>query len=76
MKEHKSRIKLISSLSSEEIDLLISKLEGSIKIVETTEFHQSVIGGMSSARKPLIKLVEFRASKTTKCVANKIMPPI
>ena len=36
--------------------------------------HQ--IGGMSSARKPPTKLAEFRASKTTKCKDNKIMPPV
>ena len=39
LKEHKSRIKLISSLSSEEIDRLISKLDGCIKIVERSKFE-------------------------------------
>ena len=32
--------------------------------VKTTEFHQSLIGGMSSARKPTI-IGGIRASKTT-----------
>ncbi|MBI2102070.1 hypothetical protein HYT53_05670 [Candidatus Woesearchaeota archaeon] len=38
LKEHLSRIKLLSSLSSGEIDSLISKLRGHIKIVEKSKF--------------------------------------
>ena len=38
LKEHLSRIKLLSSLSSSEIDQLISKLRGHINIVEKSKF--------------------------------------
>ena len=38
LKEHLSRIKLLSSLSSGEIGSLISKLRGHIKIVEKSKF--------------------------------------
>lgn len=39
LNEHLSRIKLISSLSSSEVDLLISKLRSHINIVEKLEFE-------------------------------------
>ena len=39
LKEHLSRIKLLSSLSSGEIDSLISKLRAHIKIVEKSKFE-------------------------------------
>ncbi len=41
-KEHKARIKLLSSLSSSDIDLLINKLEGRIIIVEKSKFEKSL----------------------------------
>lgn len=39
LEEHLSRIKLLSSLSSNEIDSLISKLRGHINIVEKSKFE-------------------------------------
>src|SRR3989344_9438858 len=39
LKEHLPRIKLLSSLSSSEVDLLISKLKGHINIVEKSKFE-------------------------------------
>jgi predicted nucleic acid-binding protein len=39
LKEHFSRIKLLSSLSSSEVDSLISKLRGRINIVEKSKFE-------------------------------------
>ena len=39
LKEHLSRIKLFSSLSSSDVDSLISKLKGHITIVEKSKFE-------------------------------------
>ena len=39
LEKHLSRIKLLSSLSSSEVDLLISKLKGQINIVEKSRFE-------------------------------------
>lgn len=39
LKEHLSRIKLLSFLSSSEVDLLISKLRSQINIVEKSKFE-------------------------------------
>ena len=39
LNEHLSRIKLLSSLSSSEVDSLISKLKGHINIVEKSKFE-------------------------------------
>ena len=39
LKEHLSRIKALSSLSSSDVDLLTSKLRGHIKIVEKSKFE-------------------------------------
>src|SRR3989344_1107586 len=39
LKEHLSRIKVLSSLSSSEVDSLISKLRGHITIVEKSGFE-------------------------------------
>ena len=39
LKEHLSRVKLLSSLSSREIDSLISRLEGHINVVKKSEFE-------------------------------------
>jgi len=53
--------------------IVLNSIKSSFKQRNSTN-HQ--IGGMSSARKPPAKLMEFRASKTTKCKANKNMPPV
>lgn len=39
LEEHLSRIKLLTSLSSSEVDFLISRLRGYITIVEKSEFE-------------------------------------